>query len=361
MGPRRQQTRTFTRRAATTTLLAGAAAGCGGGFFEDDEGVTLTSAPSPALPVSPAPPASAQAGMLNRNGLQLTFSEEFGSLAQDYSKTLPLNGKWQTWLNNGGRDNFYSRTLHQNKGEEQQYYVDQYILDKHCAHVPGYRKYDPFSLVDGPDGKKVLRITARRMEQAMVNALRDKLGTAQGLTTYQATKFWSSGTLSTFEGFKQRYGVFEARIKMSPHAGSWPAFWMLAADRGWSYWPPEIDIVDNFPQRDAQDRWILGGVVTKTPTGFGPSDGGINGKVMPYKVRDAWHTFAAEWTDKTIAYYANDVEVFRTATPANFHENMFMMLNLAVVGQDNTWADKPLSHVAELALDIAWVRVWKRV
>lgn len=351
----------LTRRSATT-LMTGALAACGGAGFEDEE-AALTSAPLPlATPIpspAPAPALPAQTGMLDRNGLQLTFQDDFQSLAQDFSGTLPLNGKWQTWLNNGGRDNFYARTLHQTKGEEQQYYVDQYLLDKHCSGVPGYRNYDPFSLVDGPNGK-VLRITAKRMEGAMVNALRDKLGMAQRLSAYESTKFFSSGCISTFEGFKQKYGVFEARIKTSALAGSWPAFWMLASDRGNSYWPPEIDIVDNFPQRNAQDRWILGGVVTKQPTGFGPGDGGINGRLMPYKIRDAWHTFAVEWDAKNLVYYANDKEEFRHPTPANFHENMFMMVNLAVVGQDNGWADKPLPTTSTISLDVDWVKVWKR-
>lgn len=361
---RARTTAALTRRSATT-LLTGALAGCGGGFFEDDEDVELTSAPTPtpqAIAAPSPPPAPAEAGKLNRNGLQLTFEDSFQTLAQDFSQTLPLNGKWQTWLNNGGRDNFYSRTLHHTKGEEQQYYVDQYILDKHCGHLGNRRSHDPFSLVDGPNGK-VLRITARRMDGAMVVALRDKLALAQNLTAYHGTKFFSSGAISTYDGFKQKYGVFEARIKMSPLHGSWPAFWMLAADRGQgaNKWPPEIDIVDNFAQGGAQDRWVLGGVITAQPTGFGPPPtGGIMGKVMPYKIRDAWHTFAVEWDAKNIVYYANDKEEYRHPTPSNFHENMFMILNLAVVGQDNTWADKPLPTTNEITLDIDWVKVWKR-
>ena len=351
--------RLVTSRRTAMLLMTGAVAACGGGA--EDE--VLSTEAAPLAPPAPAPtlppPAAPVPGGLDRRNLQLTFSDEFTSLTQDPAATLPLNGKWQTWLNNGGRDNFYSRTLHQNKGEEQQYYVEPYILNKLCSHVSGHKAYDPFSLVDGPDGK-VLRITARRLDPAMVNALRDKLGLAQGLNTYQATKYWSSGVLSTYEGFKQKYGVFEARVKISPLAGSWPAFWTLASDRGYSKWPPEIDIFDNFAQGGRTDRWISGGIIAPG-TGFGPSDGGFIGKQMPYKTVDEWRTIGVEWTDKKIAYYSEDKEFFSAPTPSNFHENMFMMLNLAVVGQDNTWADRPLSGTNTITMDIDWVRIWKRV
>lgn len=342
-------------------MLAGALAACGGGFFEDEEEAVKQDAATTltAPPATPAPAPQTRAPRLDRRGLQLTFSDDFTTLTSDFSARMPVNGKWQTWLSLGGRDNFYSRTLHHAKGEEQQYYVDQYILDKLCTNVPGYRKYDPFSLADGPDGK-VLRITARRMEQAMVSTLRDKLGIAQRLPSYDSTKFFSSGVISTYEGFKQTYGVFEARIRTSALAGSWPAFWMMNADRGYSYWPPEIDIVDNFPQKNAFDRWILGGVITRDGKGYGPKDEGMPGKRMPFPVRDVWRTFGVDWGPKEIVYYCDDVEYYRAPTPATFHENMFLMLNLAVVGQDSTWADKPLANTDVITLDIDWVRVWKR-
>ncbi len=340
-----------TRRGAMM-LLAGALTACGGGGT-GQEPAQEASAPGPAAPTpSPGVP---QTGMLNRNGLHLTFSDDFSALSQDHTIKLPLNGKWQTWLNNGGKDNFHARTLHASNGVEQQYYLDSYILKKHCAHIPGFAQYDPFSLVDGPNGK-VLRITARAMEPAMQAALRDKLGIAQGQSSYAATKYWSSGCITTFEGFNQKYGVFEARVKMSRFAGSWPAFWMLNAAGGW---PPEIDIFDNYPQKGAMNRIVLGGVI-REGSGWGPRDGGQDGKAMPYDVRGAWHTIGAEWDARNITYYANDVQIFQAPTPSNFHVNMFPILNLAIVGQDNTWADRPTLGTQTIELDIDWVKVWKR-
>ena len=38
---------------------------------------------------------------------------------------------------------------------------------------------------------------------------------------------YSSGEVSTFKKFRQRYGYFEARIKYDPTIGVWPAFWLM--------------------------------------------------------------------------------------------------------------------------------------
>jgi hypothetical protein len=356
--------RALTRRSAMT-LLAGGVAACGGGgeieTLAQAAGVgggTTAVSPAPVTPSAPtpAPTGPVAPGMLNRIGLALTFEESFSSLAYTPTASSPLNGKWRTWLNHGDKDSFYTRTLHQDTGDEQQYYLDPYILDKLCAAVPNYKTHMPFSLADGPNGK-VLRITARKMESAMVSTLRDKLGMAQGLSSYQSTKYWSSGLLSSHGAFAQKYGVFEARMRTGGEAGNWPAFWMLNDAGGW---PPEIDIVDNYPQQGAKDRWVSGGVISPG-SGFGPKDGGRDGKVMPYQVRDAWHTVTVEWDAKHIVYYSNDVEYFRTNTPSNFNSPMFIILNLAIVGQDNKWADRPLASASSMALEIDYVRAWKRV
>ncbi|MCA9795236.1 MAG: glycoside hydrolase family 16 protein, partial [Candidatus Eremiobacteraeota bacterium] len=42
---------------------------------------------------------------------------------------------------------------------------------------------------------------------------------------------YTSGRLYTREHFTQRYGRFEARIKVPEGQGMWPAFWMLGANR----------------------------------------------------------------------------------------------------------------------------------
>ena len=218
----------------------------------------------------------------------------------------------------------------------------------------GVQGYNPFSVVDG-----ALRITARRMPPALVDRLEARLGRAQGLTAYQSRKAWASGVVSTHDSFAQRYGVWEARMRLPATPGMWPAFWMLNEARAW---PPEIDIVDNFHSARHPDRVVAGGVVSREPTyqGFGPNDDGIMGRKFPFPIAGVFHTFTLEWTATELTYFVDDVAFWREPTPANFHDPMHLMINLAVVGPGNTWADQPPAGLQSASMDVDWIRVWRR-
>ena len=55
---------------------------------------------------------------------------------------------------------------------------------------------------------------------------------------------YTSARLLTQDLFEQRYGRFEARIRLPFGQGIWPAFWLLGADVDENPWPAagEIDI-----------------------------------------------------------------------------------------------------------------------
>ena len=57
---------------------------------------------------------------------------------------------------------------------------------------------------------------------------------------------YTSARLITKDKFEQRYGRFEARIRLPYGQGIWPAFWMLGADIDENPWPGagEIDIME---------------------------------------------------------------------------------------------------------------------
>src|SRR4029450_6042357 len=52
---------------------------------------------------------------------------------------------------------------------------------------------------------------------------------------------FTSGLMTTFEKFSQRYGWFEVRCRVPRGRGFWPTFWLLPEPLGW---PPEIDIFE---------------------------------------------------------------------------------------------------------------------
>jgi len=60
------------------------------------------------------------------------------------------------------------------------------------------------------------------------------------------TREYTSARLQTKGLFSQKYGRFEARIKMPKGQGIWPAFWMLGNDIDTAGWPTsgEIDIME---------------------------------------------------------------------------------------------------------------------
>ena len=78
---------------------------------------------------------------------------------------------------------------------------------------------------DGATDGRALAITARRDDAGNITSARLK---TQGL-------------------FAQRYGRFEARLKLPTGQGIWPAFWMLGDDIGSTGWPAsgEIDIMEH--------------------------------------------------------------------------------------------------------------------
>ncbi len=57
---------------------------------------------------------------------------------------------------------------------------------------------------------------------------------------------YTSARLLTKDLFEQKYGRFEARIRLPSGQGIWPAFWMLGADIDQNPWPAagEIDIME---------------------------------------------------------------------------------------------------------------------
>ena len=68
----------------------------------------------------------------------------------------------------------------------------------------------------------------------------------------KGTTDYASVLLSTFDHWTQRYGYFEARMKLPRAAGVWPAFWMMPTEENpYGQWPKcgEIDIAEVLADR----------------------------------------------------------------------------------------------------------------
>ncbi|MDI7860938.1 family 16 glycosylhydrolase [Rhizobiaceae bacterium n13] len=235
------------------------------------------------------------------------------------------------WLNNGTSGVWDARfpwapenggTLHTN-GEEQ-WYVNP-------AHAPT-ASLNPFSVKNG-----VLTITAKPTPEDMKGAV--------GGYDY------TSGVLTTHSSFSQTYGYFEIRADMPDDQGAWPAFWLLPKD---GTWPPELDVVEMRGQEphtihSTSHSMETGSRTTQSTATHVPSTEGF-------------HNYGLLWTKDELVWYFDDVEIARAETPADMHEPMYMLVNLAVGGTAGTpssdfddGAEMKIDYIRAFQLDPDWL------
>ena len=177
------------------------------------------------------------------------------------------------------------------------------------------------------------------------------------------TRNYTSARLKTEGKFSQKYGRFEARIKIPRGQGIWPAFWLLGDDIGKSGWPKcgEIDIMENIGKEPA----LVHGTI------HGPGYSGDQGPTAQYGLpenatfADDFHVYAVEWEKKAIRFYVDD-HLYATRTPADlpkgtkwvYQHKFFILLNVAVGG---SWPGDPdRSSVFPQTMLVDYVRVYKR-
>ncbi|MDQ3321165.1 MAG: glycoside hydrolase family 16 protein [Acidobacteriota bacterium] len=174
---------------------------------------------------------------------------------------------------------------------------------------------------------------------------------------------YTSARLITKGKFDQKYGRFEARIKIPREQGMWSAFWMLGnnIDKvGWAQCG-EIDVMENIGREP----------LTVHGTIHGPGYSGANGVGAPFslannqKFADDFHVYVAEWGENKIGFYV-DGKLYKTITPKDlpagkqwvYDHPFFMILNLAVGGN---WGGAPdETTVFPQTMLVDYVRVYRR-
>lgn len=174
------------------------------------------------------------------------------------------------------------------------------------------------------------------------------------ITTDGSTLPFRSGVITTGHvdndveepGFAFTYGRIEARVRFPDGDGTWPAFWLLAADRTSL---PEIDIMEwhgsreNIVTNHVHQR--IDGERQKARVDNVASD-----------IAGEWHEVGAEWSPNLVEFFfdghsmgsVDDAELI-PSTP------MYLIANLALGG--------PAGEVDADALPqtfaIDWIRVWQ--
>ncbi|GAA4811012.1 glycoside hydrolase family 16 protein [Litoribaculum gwangyangense] len=122
---------------------------------------------------------------------------------------------------------------------------------------------------------------------------------------------YTSARIETKGLFAQRYGRFEARIKLPWGKGFWPAFWLLGNNIDEVTWPfcGEIDIMEN----RGQEPTIVHGSV------HGPGYSASKAITKTYDLQNDrldtdFHVYGIEWGENYINYYIDDV-LYNQITP----------------------------------------------
>ncbi len=239
-------------------------------------------------------PATAASDFIDEHCWQPSFSDEFNDL--DLWDAESGTGQWKTsyiWE----RDAIINNEL--------QYYID-----------PKLHGMNPFSINDG-----VLSITAQKTPEHLLGAVKNQP--------------YISGVLTTEKGFSQKYGRFEANVKVPKGKGFWSAFWLLPSfDR----WPegvailPEIDVLENLGHENSTFHTTL----------HTNQNGKLESHPYDHTVRSdltrGFHLYSVVWSPETVDWYFDKKKVASHPTPADYTRPVHFLLNLAVGG---TWPGSP--------------------
>jgi beta-glucanase (GH16 family) len=129
------------------------------------------------------------------------------------------------------------------------------------------------------------------------------------------------------------YGKIEVRAKLPLGKGLWPAFWMLGKNINEVGWPAcgEIDILEYVGREPNKIFTTL-----HTQDSHGNSKNTRKDEIKG--IEEGFHTYAIDWSHKSIAFYIDD-QHFYTFEPEEitpeiwpFDQPFYLLLNLAVGG-----------------------------
>ena len=168
-----------------------------------------------------------------------------------------------------------------------------------------------------------------------------KAGKAQGLTWRSEQGFvtedfdFTSGMISTAKSFRQKYGVFKAKVKMAGGSVA-QSFWMVS-----NAMLPHVDVA----------RFENGKLYSNYFWGNEKSSHKSLSKTGGSKYADEYYIFTLEWTPNKLTWKING-KVFKTQTSGVPQEEMYINFS------SNLKKDAAESGLPS-AMEIDWIRVYK--
>jgi beta-glucanase (GH16 family) len=174
---------------------------------------------------------------------------------------------------------------------------------------------------------------------------------------------YACGFLETYGKWVQRYGYFEARVKLPRAPGLWPTFWLMP-DRGAAVGPHEHrqDTANGGMEFDIMEHLTRWGPyrynIALHWDGYGKQHKAI-GSACNYVPadKDGFITSGLLWTPGSAIFYGNGKELFRWEDPRVCTVASGIIIEITTGGWDNNAVDD-----AQLPADylIDYVRVWQR-
>ncbi|WP_428333523.1 glycoside hydrolase family 16 protein [Novosphingobium sp.] len=175
------------------------------------------------------------------------------------------------------------------------------------------------------------------------------------ITARKTSGGWQSGLIAAGDGaghgHGERYGYFEARMKLPPGPGTWPAFWLASLHRPGDRRPTiELDVIEYYGQSPATYH-----VTTHVWTHDKATEqhNGSTIVVRPQTLVTEFHNYGVKVTPQTIGYYLDGLLVWQGPTPRDHVFPLIPMVDLAL-GSGFSIAQTPNPSV----LDVKYVHVY---
>jgi len=333
-------------------------------------------------PAPPPPPPSTAAGdpnaanvrsmidpassnypeVFQKDGYELSFSDEFeGTAINPY--------RWNTGLRWDGEFNGERYEYRVVNGEDQLYVNINSADEEHRRDI--VPSHNPFEF----NGTQL-------SIRAIKNPLKNNNGDLPygSLDEIAAQQTFLSGAITTHDKFSQKFGIFEARIRIPSHIGTFPAFWLFHENRAWEGTQrSEIDIMENL----GHAPWYVYNSFHYFKN-VSTTYGGDAHFVRPYPNGQVYtgtdfsqdfHVYAVQWEPGKVIWMIDGEKVSELQHSEVNHEELYVKLNLAMGGN---WTNYPansgglgradwdrypnqndLNNFNNPALEIDYVRVYK--
>jgi beta-glucanase (GH16 family) len=174
---------------------------------------------------------------------------------------------------------------------------------------------------------------------------------------------YAAGYLQTYDKWTQRYGYFEARMKLPKAPGLWPAFWMMP-DRGQrganqgarqdtANGGMEFDIMEHLT-RWGPNRYNI----SMHYDGYGVTHKSVGSdKIYVQPDKDGFITSGLLWTPGSAIFYCNGHEVLRWEDSRISNVPSYLLFTIPSGGWDNNSLED-FQLPDDFVID--YVRVWQR-